>query len=375
MNTHSAKGAARPDSSAAFPQTESNSPPPAAALIQAWRWFCTYPTLTGVLVTVFGGLVILAYLVPLGFVPDFDLASALGVLVLAAMLGGLSIAAFAITLLAPAMLARQLAGNRDAPLWRSNAQYVAMALSAFLFWVALFYLNIIGDQTWIVWLLAAVLGGTLLLAGLNQRTVQPPWFKTAWFGFLLLLSMQGLSFFTALSLFVPGAIKGLANIVEWQQWLLLIVWCMLVGLSNTMLLRAKSITFGLGFIFAVAIVFALITLTRNPYYLYVMPIHLLKLGNIENVTLTVPKSAAAVLQAACRVAEAPRACTKQPEELAADYASYENITILSRLGNQYYLQLCQHGERTGPCATDMGLRVAIDKKDTGWSIRGKVESR
>jgi len=150
---------------------------------------------------------------------------------------------------------------------------------------------------------------------------------------------------------------------------------MLVGLFNTMLLRAKSITFGLVFIFAVAIVFALITLTRNPYYLYVMPIHLLKLGNIENATLTVPKSAAAVLQAACRVAEAPRACAKQPRELAADYASYENITILSRLGNQYYLQLCQRGERTGPCATDMGLRVAIDKKDTGWSIRGKVESR
>jgi len=149
------------------------------------------------------------------------------------------------------------------------------------------------------------------------------------------------------------------------------LWCLLAGFFNTVLLRAKNMTLEIGSVFAVAIVFALIMLTRNPYYLYVMPIQHLKLGNIENATVTVPKSAAAVLQAACRVADAPRACTKLPEDLAADYISYENITILSRLGNQYYLQLCQRDETAGPCATETGLRVAIDKKDTGWSIQGE----
>jgi len=184
--------------------------------MQAWQWFCKHPTLASALITAFGGLVILAYLVPLGFVPDFDLASALGVLAVAALLGAFSIATLAITLLAPAMLGRMLAKSRNESPWRNDAQYFVMALLTSLFWFAAFWLNVTRQHTWMVWLFAIVLSCTLL-AALNRQTRTPRCFKTSWFGFLLLLSMQGLSLFSALGLFVPGALKGLANIAEWQQ--------------------------------------------------------------------------------------------------------------------------------------------------------------
>jgi len=324
------------------------------------------------IIPAFGGLIILSYLGPLGFVPDFDLSEMLGLLVLSAFLGLLPLAMLGTGLLMPALMLNYVFAGKISVSKMDDRRYYSIILPAFLIWPFLIIPGLFYETGWVFFALILPPLITLIFPHPKEKEAI---LSSAWVSFILTLTV-GASFLFAFIMFIPGASSGLADDPPYQQWAALLVWGLSVGAFNISMLRSNKEKFSLFFIFATTLIFLLIFLTRSLSYVHILAIQKMQLGDIRNATITVNESASAVLQAACPMHESSSfTCTWQQfrQDKQGTRYTYESITILSRIGNQYYLQLCPSllpNMKPKPCdANAENLpRVVIDKKDVlGWS--------
>jgi len=341
-----------------------------------WHWCCKHPGIAAMIIPAFGGLVILSYLGPLGFIPDFNLSETFGLLVLAAFLGLFPIAMLITGLLIPALMLRCDFAEKLKIQKNDDKTYRLIALSTFVIFPILIIPVLLFEANWVFLLL--FLPPLIILFYPRQKECGG-WKKnlSRAGGFFILILLAVVSFLFAFIVFIPGASSGLADSSPWQQMVALLAWCLLVGCFNCVLLCSNKERFISYFIFAAtALLFSLMLLTRNFSYVHILAIQKVQLGDIKNVTITVNESASAVLQAACSTYEnLPFACARSQvmENKQRNHYTYERVTILSRMGSQYYLQLCPSAlpeKEPKPCGANAENlpRVVIDKKDVlGWS--------
>jgi hypothetical protein len=343
---------------------------------RAWTWVCKHPGLAWALITAFGGLTLLTYLLPLGFLPDFNLASIVGMLALASFLGCLQLIWLGGTLVAPTMMALSLIehgdkGERTSRNWRVPI----VSVVGTIVWFTAFLLSVVYEHRWVI----SVYGVLLLVAfGLaigngqlkSRQGAGRRWETTC--RYLILFLLQGLACLISIILFIPGARSDIFSMPPVSQWIVVLLWCICVAALNSILLTRRAPTLWGFCAVGGALVLILIMITGNLSYVHGMTVQKLRLGDIADATISVTESGSVAIQAACRLPDAPRSCASSAIALAQGTAyAYSKVKILSRIGGQYYLQLCQPDENTGPCDTVEGLRVALEKKDVlGWSIAG-----
>jgi hypothetical protein len=351
------------------------------SLKRAWTWVCQHPGIAWGLVTAFGGLTLLTYLLPLGFLPDFDLSSILGVLALASFLGCMQLIWLGGALVAPTLMGLSLVerGEDDGKRARRFSVIIVSVLGSIVLFVA-FLLSVLYDRIWVIQAYGALLlAGVGLVIGsgqLNPRKEGGQGWQTMC-RYLLLFLLQGLGCGIAIMLFLPGAGSDILSRSPVFQWSYVLLWCVCVAAFNSALLARGTPTLSGFCAVGGALVLVLIWLTGNLSYVHGMTIRTLRLGDIPDATISVTEVGSVAIQAACRVPDAPRSCAGSAIALGQGTAyAYTKVNILSRIGNQYYLQLCGPDESTGPCDTAQGLRVAIEKKDVlGWSITGTRKNR
>lgn len=333
-----------------------------------WIWVCKHPGVSGVFVTAFGGVTILSYLLPLGFVPDFELTAVLGLLLLAAFLGVLQLTIIGGGLMVPAIIGKNLISDIEADGKPFNVA-AAVLVSTFI-WLVVFGLDMVFNKIWTAPVLVIAICFTVVLAIVcSVIKNKEKWKRRSIYALLFVL--QGVNFLLAIMIFTAGAQTGLSGMEGWLQWGSLIAWCVFVSTANLVLLQWRVWTPGGVMFVGTLLVWVLIWLSQSFFYMNGITIRKLRLGDINGTTITVTESAASAIQAACLVSHAPRSCIEQEIKRGTTTAYvYENVKILSRLGNQYYLQLCQHEDTVWPCGTVSGVRVAIEKKDViGWSTK------
>jgi hypothetical protein len=347
----------------------------------AWAWVCKHPGLAWALVTAFGGLILLTYLLPLGFLPDFDLSAIFGLLALASFLGCMQLVWLAGTLVAPTLMALSLVERDQDDQKTAQGRHVpVVSVLGAVVWFTVFLLSVHYERVWVIYAYVALL---LIALGLAIWTGRRKAREAGWqrlnttCRYLILFLLQGLACGISIILFVPGAHSDIFGMPPPVQWTLLGLWCAGVAAFNSILLARKAPTLGEFCAVGGALVAALILITGNLSYVHGITIRTLHLGDIPDATISVTEGGAFAIQAACRLADAPRSCAGSAIALGGRTAyAYDKVNILSRIGNQYYLQLCQPKENTGPCDTVEGLRVAVEKKEVlGWSIAGTRKSK
>jgi hypothetical protein len=328
-----------------------------------WNWVSENPVISGAVILSFGGLTILSYLLPLGFIPDFELTAVLGLLFLAAFLGLLQLSVIAGSLMMPSMLGKQLLADIGDD--GKSINVMAAILISLLIWIGLFSIDIFLQMSLYGLVFLASLGSNLIFYSFGKKKLR------RLNSYLFFFVVQGGSFFLAVLIFTAGGQTGLAGEAEWVQWFSLIVWCVFVSIANLILLRERDVAVGLILATGALLIWVLIWLTQSFSYMNGITIRKLRLGDITGSTITVAEGAASAIQAACLVRHLPGGCKEQEIQRGTTTAYvYENVTILSRLGNQYYLQLCRPEDDVWPCGNASGLRVAIEKKDVmGWSTK------
>jgi len=337
---------------------------------EIWHWLCKYPGIASLLLPLFGGLVVLTYLLPLGFLPDFNFSETLGILAAAALLGAISFIIFAGTLLLPASLSESLLLEE-----KNSQRQIAETMLLFCLWPLFFISGYFIKYIWElgILILLLLLIFLVLLPMIceeeteNSRKNAPK--------YLLLIIVSAVNFLCASLVFIPAAIVGLKDDLSLQKWAALAAWYFTVALFNTILIREKEKIFSRFLIAGIILVGLLMILAKNPIYIHILAIKKLKMGNIQEATITVNASASAVLQA---VYPEPPQCAKQLLQQPGTQnmtCTYEKVTILSRLGNQYYLEIPQKSEQSGKIDKKTSkLRVVINKKDVlGWSIQEEIK--
>jgi|GEM_PF-5650012 len=325
------------------------------------HWCCKHPGFSSLSALLFGGLIILSYLLPLQFIPDFNLSETIGILAAAAILGAISLTILGTSLLIPAIILGNFKASR-----KDKKQQTTTAILTFtlfpIFAISGFFINFI----WIIGLAITALTLIIKLSCPDEADIEIR--KRNAKTFALLIALAFISFMFASLFFMPAATLTLSENPAWQQWGALAIWHAVVALVNGMLIQKRRCVYKT-IMAGIIIIITLFMLTGNFRYMHVVIIEKLRLGNVPNVTITVSESGLPVLHAACSIADAPQTCTRQPDKPSH---AYENVTILSRLGNQYYLDLCQPGDQARLCRTGKSLRVVINKKDVlGWSIQEK----
>jgi len=332
---------------------------------EIWHGYCKHPTPVSLLLPLFGGLIILIYLLPLGFLPDFNLSEIIGLLVVVALLGLFSLIVIGSILLWPATLHETLYLAEKSRQRRGIETLLIFCLFPF-FVISGYFLR----HPWTAGILIfMLLLFFLVFLPITCQKKTETSRKNAQKYFYLILA-AGVNFLSASFVFIPAAMIGLENDPPLQQWGALIAWYTAVAFFNTILIQEKEKNYSSFLMAGMVLIGFLIILTKTPIYIHTLATQKLKMGNIQEATITVNASASAVLQAACQIENKPFACNASQNN--EENSVYRNVTILSRLGNQYYLELCQSTDTKGPCEEKGKLRVVINKKDVlGWSIQEK----
>lgn len=334
--------------------------------VRLWNFACAHPAMASALIALAGGITLLTYFIPLGFVPDFDLVDVMGLLIAAALLGALQVLVLLMALLAPTMWYEWcLSSAKRSAVRHAQRKFTTVVLVATLCWLWLISYSAATEENWI----GAILGASIafLTACATLKILRPLAKYVVGFVF------QGFICVIAILLLRPAEDSPLIGLPEWMQWIILGAWCVLISMANMTLARERrlslKITVGVG----AYLLFMLVLITHNSSFVHGMAVRTLGLGAITGVTLTVGNTGQAVLHAACQVKDAPPACeayTFTNDDLSA--YSYRDVTILSRIGRQYYIQLCQPSLTKNFCNTTEGLKVVLEKKDVfGWSRVGQ----
>lgn len=306
----------------------------------------------------------LTYFVPLGFIPDFDFSDITGLLVIAALFGITQLIWLGAILLMPTML-----GISSTFALSKSGRYrrlsILAALASQFLWILMLWHNVASDQIWV--------GGALLtflvLAGACSI------FKalSSLAKILLDFSVQGVICAFAVVIFRPSADSFMFELEDWMQWSALGAWCFLVSIANVALTKDEGPTLQMSLGVGAYLIFTLVLMTNNLGYVHGFAVRALGLGGIENAIVTISDAGSTVVKGACNIQSAPAACEADVFRVGEVTGhSYSNITILSRMGRQQYLQLCRPTDKSGPCATKDGLRVVLDKKDVlGWTTAGR----
>lgn len=337
--------------------------------VRIWGFTCAHPAMASAITGTVGALTLLTYFLPLGFLPDFDFSDITGLLVVAAFFGITQLLWLGAILLLPTILgvsttfAFRRSGSRLS--WPTST--IAAILSQLL-WLAMLWYNVANDEIWIGGVLIATLILTVICA--KSRKLE------GLLSILLAFSLQGGICLLGVLLFRPSPGSFLFELEDWMQWVALGIWCIAISGANLVLAKDSRPTLPMTVGVGAYLIYMLILTTHNLGYVHGLAIRALGLGDIRGVVVTVSDTGASVLKAACHIKSAPPAC--QAELFTAGEVTghaYSNVTILSRMGRQHYLQLCSLTDKIGPCATTEGLRVVLDKKEIlGWSTAG-VEGR
>lgn len=332
-----------------------------SALIRIWAFVCEHPGIVGTATIALGALTLLTYYLPLGFIPDFDLASVTGILLIAAFLGAVQIFWLGATLVLPAIIG---AGNIVKPESGKDYKRLLTVYISTVLWLIAFWRGAVANEKWFIFGLPAVLLVALVLAIFRKTRLAA--------GYVLIAGIQGVVCLVAAFLFHPAPQSSISQGSNWLQWLFLVLWCLLVTIANTVLWKEGRPTLRAVLGVTAYLLFTLILMTQNLGYVHGAAVRMLSLGDVRGVLLTVNDSGAAVLSAACQGDSPPVGCAPQKIIMGEVKAyAYRNITILSRIGSQYYLQLCTNDDRGGACDTIEGLRIVVDKRDVlGWSSVG-----
>jgi uncharacterized membrane protein YhdT len=322
---------------------------------------CKHPGITGMATVALGALTLLTYFLPLGFIPEFDLPSITGVLVIAALLGGVQIFWLGASLLFPTLLG---VTNLYKPDVGKKYGVPVIVLTSTVAWIAILWGGSAADQDWFFFGLPLVFLGALVFFTMR-------WTRK-WARYLFLIGVQGIVCLIAVFLFHPAPQSSVSEFSHSLQWIFLAVWCLLVSIANTALGKEGRPSLFAMVGVAAYLVFILVFMTQNLGYVHGMAIRILSLGDVRGVVLTVSDAGAAVLSAACQIESPPSGCAAH--EIAVGQTrsyAYKNIKILSRIGSQYYVQLCADTDKGGACDTIEGLRVVVEKSDVrGWSTAG-----
>ncbi|MNX92136.1 hypothetical protein D3C86_1242630 [compost metagenome] len=332
-----------------------------SALIRIWAFVCEHPGIAGTATIAFGALTLLTYYLPLGFIPDFDLSSVTGVLLIAALLGAVQIFWLGAALVLPAIIS---AGNIFKPESGKDYKWLLTVYISTVLWLIAYWRGAVANEKWFVFGLPVVLSVGLVLA--IFRKTKPAG------GYALIAGIQGVVCVVAALLFQPAPQSSISQGANWLQWLFLVLWCLLVTIANTVLWKEGRPTLRAVLGVTAYLLFTLILMTQNLGYVHGAAVRMLSLGDVRGVLLTVNDTGAAVLSAACQGDSPPTGCAPQKIIMGEAKAyAYRNITILSRIGSQYYLQLCAADDKGGACDTVEGLRIVVDKRDVlGWSSVG-----
>ncbi|MEE9940460.1 MAG: hypothetical protein PIQ35_13020 [Achromobacter xylosoxidans] len=331
-----------------------------------WSFICKHPAVASAGVTALGALTLLTYFLPLGFIPDFDFSDITGLLVIAAFLGIVQLFWLGALLLLPTIFnfSSILPPHNSTPRTR-----LLIAVAGTGLWFGMFLHDAIYDANWLGLTFAIVVVGGLLLLPLQRTRTSGRYF--------LAIGSQAIILFYAIVLFHPAPNSGIFKAAQWMQWGILASWCMIVPIANVALVKdgPPSLRAILGV--AAYLIFSLLFATHNLSYIHGMTIRKLGLGDVRDAIVTVNDSGAAVIRAACEVKPNPSSC--QASEIAVGETkthAYSNLTILSRMGRQYYLQLCNTTDRDGSCNTNEGLRVVLEKGDVlGWAVLGSTQKK
>lgn len=309
-----------------------------------------------------GALTLLSYFLPLGFIPDLDLSDMTGLLFLCAGLGLLQITVLGMCLLWPSLMTYPKDAIQDETVRRRHARRRTLfAVAGALLWFLLFVCTVLYENSLFFTTLALVMLVAFILHCFNATKNKANW--------VLTFGIQGFVCLIAIFLFNPAPHSRLYGSAEWLQWLVLALWCLAVVIANVALVKEGRPSLKGLLIAAFYLIAVLILTTHNLQNINGAAVRILKLGNIQNATITVNHAGSAVIQAACLAPSAPKSCEASLITVNKEsFHAYSNLTILSRIGRQYYLQLCSPTEKAGPCASTDGLRVVLEKTDApGWS--------
>jgi len=319
---------------------------PGASLRYAWGEFSRNPGAASALATLLGGLILLGYALRLGFLPDLELSSVLGTLVLVSVVIPFLFVVVWLIFLLPALLGLIFIRRDDVPPWKSTKIRVLHTVKIVAVWCLIAVIAAKMGWAWLIYGFYVFSLGLATLLLFYKRSLGVFWRYIRWNCFLFLVVGFWLVLFYYGYLFLIFSNE--------KDLFVFLLW---MGAGGAWLIQTRKIipVFIVQFITTVAVFsYADVGIDDLDKFVMAPAIHL-QLSDVDNVTITVSKGASAALQAACQTKNSEQACASFIFSQTENTASYQGVTILSRLGNQVYLKV---GE----------VKAVIDKKDVyGWS--------